>query len=622
MPIMNDVERKSTIGRFALVIIYILVVFGSITTLYPFALMIAGSISSGVDAESYELLPRYLRDDDMLLVKYAETRYCEKVLRDPTRHLNRQWLTGVTSFATMTEELLPVLRRERQAPTLAQRAGDWRQFSDTVPLTARIRCLDGLMTQDFRVDLLRRFGGRDGIRQQLSIHYDAVMLPFEDPYRRGWVEPQTPLYREYREFLRNYDPDYWSVPVLFDGEFSLFLRSKHPTIAAVNNALGTNYESFADIRLTAQPPVGRLRSEWLAFVRDRLPLRHIRLNCRPGDYRAFAASRMGGGIDKYNSLIGTSYDDFDQIPVPRTVPTTATAVGLWTQFLAKTTRADDLGVETNDTRFRQHVRAQYGRIEALNDAWGTDYETFAEVRPQQLAADLTTFAGETTRWRWHFIVNNYLVVWRYIALNGRALWNTLILCFFTVLAQLTVNPMCAYALSRFQPRYTYKVLMYLIATMAFPSMVLMIPNFILMKQLHMLNTYYALIIPTMASGYFIFLMKGFFDSLPPELYEAARIDGASEFDMFVRITLPLVKPIMAVQALGAFTAAYGGFMWAFIICQDPKMWTIMVYVYQFQQQEPYHLVMAALAVSSIPLLLMFIFCQRLIMRGIVIPVMK
>ena len=79
---------------------------------------------------------------------------------------------------------------------------------------------------------------------------------------------------------------------------------------------------------------------------------------------------------------------------------------------------------------------------------------------------------------------------------------------------------------------------------------------------------------------------------------------------------------MAVQALGAFTAAYGGFMWAFIICQDPKMWTIMVYVYQFQQQEPYHLVMAALAVSSIPLLLMFIFCQRLIMRGIVIPVMK
>lgn len=622
MPIMNEVERKSTVGRLALVFIYLLVVFGGITTLYPFALMLAGSVSSGVDAETYELLPRYLHDDEMLLVKYAEARYCQKVLRDPTRQLNRQWLTGVTSLATMAVELLPMLARERLAPTLGQRAADWQRFSDTVPLEERLRCFDGLMTQDFRVDLLRRFDGRDGIRQRLSIHYDAVVLPFEDPYRRGWVEPQTPLYREYREFLRNYDPDYWSVPVLFDGEFSLYLRSKYPTIAPLNEALATAYESFADIRLTAQPPTDGLRDEWLAFVRDRLPLKHIRLRCRPGDYRSFVSSQMGGRIGKYNSLMGTRHDDFDQIPAPRTVPTTAAAVGLWTQFIGKTPRAEDLAVETNDTRFRRRMNEQYGDIQELNEAWGTDYGTFAEVGPQQLAADLATFADETAKWRRHFVVNNYVVVWRYIALNGRALWNTLILCFFTVLAQLTVNPMCAYALSRFQPRYTYGVLMYLIATMAFPGMVLMIPNFILMKQLHMLNTYFALIIPTMASGYYIFLMKGFFDSLPRELYEAARIEGASELDMFLRITLPLVKPIMAVKALGAFTVAYGGFMWAFIICQDPKMWTIMVYVYQFQQQEPYHLVMAALVISSIPLLLMFIFCQRLIMRGIVIPVMK
>ena len=114
--------------------------------------------------------------------------------------------------------------------------------------------------------------------------------------------------------------------------------------------------------------------------------------------------------------------------------------------------------------------------------------------------------------------------------------------------------------------------------MAFPPMVLMIPNFILMKELGMLNTYWALIIPSMANGYYIFLMKGFFDSLPKELYEAAMLDGATEMQIFFKVTLPLVKPIMAVKALGAFTMAYGGFMWAFIICQDPRMWTIMVYI--------------------------------------------
>jgi len=164
--------------------------------------------------------------------------------------------------------------------------------------------------------------------------------------------------------------------------------------------------------------------------------------------------------------------------------------------------------------------------------------------------------------------------------------------------------------------------MLLVATMAFPPMVLMIPNFFFMRQLGMLNTYAALIIPSMASGYYIFLMKGFFDSLPRELYEAASLEGANEFVIFTKITLPLVKPIMAVKALSAFTVAYGGFMWAFIICQDPKMWTIMVYLYQFQRENPYHLTMAALVLGSLPMLFMFLFCQKIIMRGIVIPVMK
>ena len=99
---------------------------------------------------------------------------------------------------------------------------------------------------------------------------------------------------------------------------------------------------------------------------------------------------------------------------------------------------------------------------------------------------------------------------------------------------MTVNPLAAYALSRYRLSYTPKVLIFMLATMAFPAEVAMIPNFLLIKQLGLLNTFAALILPGLASGYFIFLLKGFFDSLPAELYEAASIDGASELRMFCR----------------------------------------------------------------------------------------
>jgi len=114
-------------------------------------------------------------------------------------------------------------------------------------------------------------------------------------------------------------------------------------------------------------------------------------------------------------------------------------------------------------------------------------------------------------------------------------------------------------------------------------------------------------------------LKGFFDSLPSEVYDAARLDGFSELHMFVSITLPLSKPVMAVIGLGSFVAAYGGFMWAFLVCQDPKMWTLMVFLYQFQQGAPVYLAMASLVVAAIPTLLVYIFCQNIILRGIVVP---
>jgi len=185
-----------------------------------------------------------------------------------------------------------------------------------------------------------------------------------------------------------------------------------------------------------------------------------------------------------------------------------------------------------------------------------------------------------------------------------------------------VNPLAAYALSRFKPSFAYQVIMLLMLTMAFPAMVMGIPNFLMLKRLNMLNTFWALVLPAAADGYFIFLLKGFFDSLPREIYESARIDGAGEFRLFWQFTLYLSKPILAVIALSAFNAAYRNFLFAFLVCQDQSMWTLMVHIYELMQRASSSVGYAALVIAAIPTLLVFIFFQNIIIKGIVVPMEK
>ena len=140
----------------------------------------------------------------------------------------------------------------------------------------------------------------------------------------------------------------------------------------------------------------------------------------------------------------------------------------------------------------------------------------------------------------------------------------------------------------------------------------------------MLNTLAALVLPTVASGMSVFILKGFFDALPRELYEAAAIDGASEWTVFLKVTLPMTTPILAVNALNSFVAAYNSWEWAFLVCQKESNWTLAVWMYQMSQQmggQPW-CVMAGFVLVSIPTAVVFLACQKIILRGIVLPSMK
>ncbi len=227
--------------------------------------------------------------------------------------------------------------------------------------------------------------------------------------------------------------------------------------------------------------------------------------------------------------------------------------------------------------------------------------------------------GHQAALRWEFATRNYRYVFDYLLINGRAFVNTLIYCGFSIVATLFVNCLAAYALSRYPIRASGKILIFLLATMAFPAEVAMIPNFLLLKNLHLLNTFAGLVLPGAASGYLIFLMKGFFDSLPQELFEAGAIDGASEGFMLRRIALPLSKPVLGYFTLITFFGAYSNFIFAFLIAQDHRVWTLMVYIYQLNEIAPKHVMMAAFTIAALPTMIVFLLAQRIIDRGIVLP---
>ncbi len=325
-----------------------------------------------------------------------------------------------------------------------------------------------------------------------------------------------------------------------------------------------------------------------------------------------------------SKLTGAKRDSWDALELPPTRPDDETLSRYWCEFTSSgAVPPTAMELRAPEVRFREFLKGKYGSAEKLNVAWGTAFANFDDAPLPLALADYSAVRFAPWTVRGLFVTESYRRVGEYMAGRGRAAWNTLILVLFSLICALTINPIAAYSLSRFPMKSTQKILIFFLATMAFPAEVAMIPNFLLLRDLGLLNTYAALILPTMANGFAIFLLKGFFDSLPRELYEAAEIDGASEIQIFRMVAMPLVTPILAFIGLSTFVLAYSSFMWAFVICPKEEMWTLTVWVYDFQMKNPgNNYVMAATVLVSIPPLIVFFFANRIIMKGIVIPSLK
>jgi multiple sugar transport system permease protein len=607
--------------RVFVALLYLLLVAGAVTMVYPFLLMVSLSFTSPVDQHEFVVVPRYWHQDAALFRKYLESKYGENI-----NYFNQFLARGEARF----EDLRPPRHAERAA------VADWQEFARTLPPEylnlAHQESVSRITPESLRKYLSFLQHLFAGNVEALNRAYREVNENWADSNLTypsdHWEDRQTHARptRKYQDFVRFKMslPARYRIPVSMDGMWWDWLRSQYgKDLKAVGRRHARRYASFADLHLPHRlPDDAALAQDWLTFVRKECPFHYLRLDPRAAPaFRAALRARYGD-IAALNRARKASYRDWPEVPLAASAPDDEAARLDWSDFVSASAPPQYLSLDTPETRYRAWLRRKYGSPDALNRAYGARYASFDEVTPPRYESDWQEMLADRKAIRREFVARNYREVVEYILLHGRALRNTAVLVVGLLVVTLIVNPLAAYALSRYRLPGTYKILLFLLATMAFPAEVTAIPGFLLLKSAHLLNTYWALILPAMASGYSIFLLKGFFDSLPRDLYEAAMLDGAREYTMFTRITVPLSKPVLAVIALGTFTMAYGSFMWAFLVCQDQKMWTLMVWLFEMQIWAPQFMVMAALVLAAIPTLLVFIFCQNIIMRGIILPVEK
>ncbi len=218
---------------------------------------------------------------------------------------------------------------------------------------------------------------------------------------------------------------------------------------------------------------------------------------------------------------------------------------------------------------------------------------------------------------------NYIEVWGRIGF-ARFFFNSVFVAVTITLAQLLTSSMAGFAFARYEFPGRTVIFILILSTMMIPFQVIMIPLFIMMARLGMVNTYWGMIVPAIVTPFGIFMMRQFMLSVPKALLEAARIDGASEPYIFSRIMLPLCKPAIAALAIFAFLGSWDNFLWPLIIINSKELWTLPIAMSRFTEQyiSQTHLQMAGASIMFLPVLIVFLLMQRNFIEGIAMTGLK
>lgn len=202
---------------------------------------------------------------------------------------------------------------------------------------------------------------------------------------------------------------------------------------------------------------------------------------------------------------------------------------------------------------------------------------------------------------------------------GRYFANSLLIAGAVTLLSLAINSLAGYALAKLRFAGRDRLFRLLIAGLVLPAQVAMIPLFLLLKQIGLINTYWAVILPASASIFGIFLIRQYALSIPDSLLDAARIDGASEWRIYRSVVLPLLRPILATLGVFTFMTTWNDFMWPLVALIDGDLRTLPVAlaVLSGEHVQQTELMMAGSVVTLLPVLLLFLAVQRYYVTGIV-----
>jgi multiple sugar transport system permease protein len=201
---------------------------------------------------------------------------------------------------------------------------------------------------------------------------------------------------------------------------------------------------------------------------------------------------------------------------------------------------------------------------------------------------------------------------------GRYLLNSTLVALLVTGTSLVINAMAGYAFAKLRFRGRDVTFRVLTAGLMLPVQVVMLPLFLIFKQLGLINTYWGVIIPSMASIFAIFLIRQYATAIPDDLLDAARIDGASEARIFRAVVLPVIVPILATLAIWTFLTTWNDFMWPLIVLSDERRYTLPVALANLlgEHVQDVELMMAGSVLTIMPVLAVFLFLQRYYIRGI------
>lgn len=218
----------------------------------------------------------------------------------------------------------------------------------------------------------------------------------------------------------------------------------------------------------------------------------------------------------------------------------------------------------------------------------------------------------------NFTLDNYKQIFFQEPLFLRWLFNSVVIAISVTVLNLLFNSMAGYALARLDFRGKRFWFFLILAVLAVPAQITLIPTFLILKALGWLNSYQGMIVPSMVNATFIFMMRQFFVNFPRELEEAAQLDGLNTWGIFRYIVLPLAKPALAAQAVFVFMGSWNNFLLPIVILFDPEMFTLPLGLNTFKGQfiSYWNYIMAASMVFTLPALMIYAFFNKYFIESV------